>query len=167
MDKWKELAHFLYGKGFWYADPIREIKGLTEEQLYRVPDENSLPIIWQVGHIAHRERSHIGYFLQGEKGQIIPEKYEVFGTEWCPLELLHKWIESVEDVFAWVKDVRAKTHEYIDSLSPEDYHKVPETSEGNLSISHWLFITTNHTALHIGRIQALRAVIEGNKERAC
>jgi hypothetical protein len=34
MSEWKELAHFLYGKGFWYADPIREIKGLTEEQLF-------------------------------------------------------------------------------------------------------------------------------------
>ncbi|MEA3311633.1 MAG: hypothetical protein U9Q76_05380 [candidate division WOR-3 bacterium] len=54
MSEWKELAHFLYGKGFWYADPIREIKGLTEEQLFWVPNENSLPIIWQVGHIAHR-----------------------------------------------------------------------------------------------------------------
>ncbi len=167
MSELKELAHFLYGKGFWYADPIREIEGLTEEQLFWVPSENSLPIIWQVGHIAHRERYHIGYFLKGEEGEIIPALYEVFGTEWCPAEHIHKWIDSVDKVLAWVKDVRSMTHEYIDSLSPDDFHTVPKTSEGGLSIAHWLFITTNHTALHIGRIQALRAMIERKKERAC
>lgn len=167
MSEWKALAHFLYGKGFWYADPIREIKGLSEEQLFWVPGENSLPIIWQVGHIAHRERTHIGHFLQGEKGQIIPERYEVFGTEWCSIEHLHKWVESVDDALTWVKEVRGKAHAFIDSLVPEDFHKVPETSEEGLSIAHWLFITTNHTALHIGRIQALRAMIEGIKEKVC
>lgn len=167
MDKWKELAHFLYGKGFWYADPLRKIEGLSEEQLFWVPNEVSLPIIWQVGHIAHRERYHVGCFLQGEKGELIPKKYEVFGTEWCPIEHLHKWVESIDDVFTWVKEVREKTHKFIDSLKPEDFHKVPDTSEGHLSVAHWLYITTCHTALHIGRIQALRAMIEGTKERAC
>jgi len=167
MSEWNKLAHFLYGKGFWYADPLREIKGLTKEQLFWVPDENSLPIIWQVGHIAHRERYHIAWILQGEKGELTPERYEVFGTEWCPREHLEKWIESVDDVFAWVKDVRDKTHTFIDTLKPEDFHKPTPGSEDDLSIAHWLFITTCHTALHVGRIQFLRSMIEGTKENAC
>ena len=29
MPNWKHISHFLYGKGFWYADPIHEIKGLS------------------------------------------------------------------------------------------------------------------------------------------
>jgi len=34
----KELANFMYGngqdrRGFWYADLLREINGLTEDQL--------------------------------------------------------------------------------------------------------------------------------------
>lgn len=64
MSEWKEIAHFLYGWDFWYAhaDPFREIGGLTEEQLYGVPAPNSLCILWHVGHIAHRERLHIGRF---------------------------------------------------------------------------------------------------------
>ncbi|MBN2380494.1 DinB family protein [candidate division WOR-3 bacterium] len=169
MSEWNELAHFLYGKGFWYADALREIRGLTEEQLYWVPDENSLPIIWQVGHIAHRECTHISYFLERGRGGVlrVPERYEVFGTEWRPLEHLHKWIESIEDVFAWVKDVREKTYAFIDSLKPRDFHKPAPGADDGLSIAHWLFITTCHTALHIGRIQALRAMIENAKERAC
>ncbi len=167
MPEWKELAHFLYGDGFWYADPLKEIEGLTNEQLYWIPDENSLPIIWQVGHIAHRERTHVGFFLQGEKDAIIPPRYEVFGVEWCPSEHLRKWVEPLEEVFEWVREVRRKSHGFIESLTSSDFHSIPESSEGRLSVAHWLFITTNHTALHIGRIQALRAMIEGIKERAC
>lgn len=167
MSQWNELAHFLYGKGFWYADPLREISGLSEEQLFWIPNENSLPIIWQVGHIAHRERYHIGYFLKGEKGQLIPASYEVFGTEWYPVEYIRKQVGPIEDIFAWVKEVRQKTHMFIDTLSPEDFHIIPDTSGDHLSIAHWLFITTCHTALHIGRIQAMRAMIEGTHERAC
>jgi len=30
-----------------------------------------------------------------------------------------------------------------------------------------LFITAGYTALHIGRIQALRALVESKRERAC
>jgi hypothetical protein len=36
-----------------------------------------------------------------------------------------------------------------------------------MSVAKWLFITTAHTALHIGRIQLLRALVEGKRERAC
>lgn len=35
----KELAEFLYGKKFWYMDPINEVAGLTEEQMFWVHDE--------------------------------------------------------------------------------------------------------------------------------
>lgn len=167
MSQWKELVHFLFGKGFWYADPLREISGLTEEQLFWIPNENSLPIIWQVGHVAHRESYHIELFIKGETGPFIPQHFEVFGTEWYPVELIRKRIGSVKDVFSWVKNVRERTHAFIDTLSPEDFNRIPDTSEDHLSIAHWLFITTCHTALHIGRIQALRAMIESTKERPC
>jgi len=43
-------------------------------------------MLWHVGHIAHRERLHIGRFLQGASGGLIPPQYEVFGAEWCPVE---------------------------------------------------------------------------------
>jgi hypothetical protein len=47
------------------------------------------------------------------------------------------------------------------------FHSIPSTSDEGLSVAHWLFITTAHTALHIGRIQLLRSLIEGEHERAC
>ncbi|MCK4352923.1 DinB family protein [candidate division WOR-3 bacterium] len=167
MSEWKDVAHFLYGRGFWYADPLREINGLTEEQLYWVPDPNSLCILWHVGHIAHRERSHIGIFLQGLQPTIIPIQFEVFGCEWCSTEKVRQSVDSVESVFEWVREVRKKSHDFIVSLSEDDFHAIPPTSEEGLSVAHWLFITTAHTALHIGRIQLLRALIEGKHERVC
>ena len=167
MHEWKDLAYFLYGRGFWYADPLREIDGLSEEQLFWVPEPNSLCILWHVGHIAHRERSHIGMFLQSLEPTIIPEQFEVFGPEWCATEKIRQSMGSMQDVLDWVKDVRERSHEYIGALTDEDFHKVPSTSDQRLSVAHWLFITTAHTALHIGRIQLLRALIEGKHERAC
>jgi len=167
MPEWRDVAHFLYGRGFWYADPFREIDGLSEEQLFWTPDPNSLCILWHVGHIAHRERSHTGMFLQSLERTIIPEQFEVFGPEWSTADKVRQSIGSVESVLAWVRDVRKKSHEYIGSLTDQDFHCIPTTSEDGLSVAHWVFITAAHTALHIGRIQLLRALIEGKHERAC
>jgi len=165
--EWPELAHFLYGRGFWYADPLREVRGLTTEQLLWVPDPQSLCMLWQVGHVAHRERTHIGRFLQGLEGEIIPPQYEVFGTDWHSAGQVMDSIESVEAAFDWVRDVRRESHAFVDSLREEDFHRVPPTTESELSIAHWLFITTAHTALHVGKIQLLRSLVEGTKDRPC
>jgi hypothetical protein len=167
MSELKDVVNFLYGRGFWYANPGWEIDGLSEEQLFWVPDPKSLCILWHVGHIAHRERYHIGVFLQGLPSDIIPPQYEVFGHEWCSAEKVRRSVATVEDVLDWVNDVREKSREYVSFLTENDFHTVPPTSEDGLSVAHWLFITAAHTALHIGRIQLLRALIEGKHERAC
>jgi len=166
MPELNRLAHFLYGEGFWYVDPEREIKGLSDDQLLWIPQPKGLPILWNVGHIAHRERFHIGVFLQGLKSDIIPMKFKVFGTAWHSVEDIKKSIGSVQEVLDWVREVRQTSQEYISSLSKDDFNRVPQTAPEGLSVAHWLFITTAHTALHIGRIQLLRAMIEEERERA-
>ncbi|MBM3187117.1 MAG: DUF664 domain-containing protein [Chloroflexi bacterium] len=167
MTDWNQLAHFLYGRGFWYANPLAEVRGLTEEQLYWTPHPNALCALWHVGHIAHRERTHIGRFLQGLSGEIIPSRYEVFGPEWASPDQVRASIDAVADVYEWVRTVREASHAYIASLREEGWSAIPPQSDGELSVAHWVFITAAHTALHIGRIQMLRALIEGEKERAC
>lgn len=172
MSGWKALADFMYGdvridKGFWYSRPAREIDELTEEQLFWVPDPKNLCILWHVGHIAHRERTHIGRFLQGLQEPIIPAQYEVFGPDWWSAEKIRDSIDSVQAVLGWVEKVRKKSNEYIASLSEKDFDTVPPRSEFGLSVGHWLFITVAHTALHIGRIQLLRDLVQGNYERPC
>ncbi len=170
--KWQELTHWLCrdvqtDKGFWYSHPLFEIGGLTAEQLFGVPHPNGLCMLWQVGHIAHRERVHIGRFLEGLEGTIIPPKYEVFGTEWCATEEVRRCVGRARDVLAWLRDVRKTGSEYVASLSDDDSHTVPPPSAFDQSAAHWLLITVAHTALHIGRIQLLRALIEGKHERPC
>ena len=168
MSNWREVAQFLYGPEFWYTDPEREIYGLTEDQLFWVPDPKGLCVLWHVGHVAHRERLHIGRFLQGlPESDIIPQEHSVFGAEWRSVDDVRGSIESVESVLEWVREVRRTSREYVTSLSEEDFHRVPPSSEAGLSVAHWLFITIAHGALHIGRIQLLRALIEGTYERAC
>lgn len=46
------------GDAFWYSDPLRDVKGLNDEQRLWVPGTQALCILWHVGHIAHRERMH-------------------------------------------------------------------------------------------------------------
>ena len=172
MSEWKKLAGWMYGdvktgRGFWYSHPIHEIRGLNEDQLLWVPDAHCLCMLWHVGHIAHRERVHIGKFLQGLEGSVIPGQYEVFGTDWCSVEQVRESIDSVQGVLDWVTDVRGKSTAFIESLGEDDFHRVPPTSESGLSIGHWLFITVSHGAIHLGRIQMLRAMLEGKHDRPC
>jgi hypothetical protein len=172
MSKWTELVDWMYGdaqkdEGFWYSHSLWEVDGLSEEQLYWTPDLKGLCILWHVGHIAHRERTHIGGFLQEiDLDKLIPPQYEVFGPDWHSTEEVRKSIESVERVFDWVQGVREESRKYIGSLSEEDFHRTTNKSMGK-TVAHWLFITTAHTSLHIGRIQLLRSLIENEYDRAC
>jgi hypothetical protein len=172
MSDWHDLAQFMYGdvrydKGFWYSHPLWEISGLSEEQLYWTPHPDSLCMLWHVGHIAHRERTHVGRFLRGLTGEIIPLQYEVFGPDWCSAEEIRDTIDSLQGVYEWVRDVRGESNAYIAALGDEDWHRVPPNSEFDMTVAQWLFVTAAHTALHIGRIQTLRALVEGKHERAC
>ena len=136
--------------------------------LFWVPDPNGMCILWQIGHIAHRERLHIGVFLQGPRAHdILPPERDVFGHEWCSEEELRQSVESTSDVVEWAQHVRDESHAYIGSLNEAAFRAVSDTSEDRLSAAHWLFITACQTALHIGRIQLLRALVEGKRERAC
>jgi hypothetical protein len=167
MSVWNDVVLFMYGPEFWYGDPLREIDGLSDEQLFWIPNPKSLCTLWHVGHIANRERFHMGRFIEGIQGEIIPPQFEVFGAEWRSVDDIRDSIESVSSVLNWVRDVRRKSLSDIESLSEDDFQTVPPKSEYGLSAAHWLFITAAHTALHIGRIQALRALSEGKNERAC
>jgi len=168
----KDLALWMYGdvstsNGFWYSHEIGEIAGLKEEQLFWVPDPNGLCILWHVGHIVQRERLHIGRFLQGITGtDLWPAKYEIF-VDWCSAKKLRDSIDSIDNVLSWAKEVRDNSRSYIMSLDEKDFSTVPSTSQGGLSVGHWIFITSAHTALHIGRIQLIRALIEDRREEPC
>ena len=91
---------------------------------------------------------------------------QVFGADRAPVEEIRA-ASSTEDVLAWAREVREESLRFVDSLTPADLETVTPNAGDQLSTEHWLFITAAHTALHIGRIQLLRALIEETEERAC
>jgi hypothetical protein len=168
MSKWNEAAHWAFGHGFWYTDPVSEVKGLSDEQLFWTPTPQSLCALWQVGHIAHRERLHIGHLLQGrDVNELFPNEFHIFGADWSPPQTVRNQIQSPFAVFDWMHKVRQASHDYISSLTDADFHSIPPSSIEHTSVAQVLFQTVAHTALHIGRIQMLRAMIEKNNERPC
>lgn len=168
MSEWNNAAHWSFGHGFWYTDPIEETKGLSEEQLFWVPHPKSLCALWHIGHIAHRERYHIGHFLQGySEKESIPDKFDIFGVDWCSPQTVRERIDSADEVKDWFRKVRQQSHDFISGLAEEDYHRVPSSSDEGNSIAKVLFQTVGHTALHIGRIQMLGAMIDKSNERPC
>lgn len=172
MSEQKKVALWMFGdvktiEGFWYSHYVSLIDGLSEEQLFWIPDPKKLPIIWHIGHIAHRERFHIGKFLQKLENNIIPADYEIFGTDWWPVDEIRKSIDSVKNVITWATEVRYESQKYISSIMDEEFYSVVETGEGSLSVAHWLFITASHTALHYGKIQLLRALLEDKIDSPC
>lgn len=163
-----EVAKFLYGPAFWYTDPLKEIRGLDLKQLLWVPAPQSLCALWQVGHIAAREQLHVSVIMQGLPGSSLSERYRVFMDEGS-VEEVRRIAEPLDYLYRWVREVREDTKRYIDSLTEEDLRASAPAGENTdaSTVGHWLFITAAHTALHIGRIQMLRALIEDSRERAC
>ncbi|MHA2398555.1 MAG: DinB family protein [Promethearchaeota archaeon] len=172
MSDLKSVALWMFGdvkspKGFWYSHYLHSIEGLSEKQLFWVPDSKKLPIIWHVGHIAHRERTHLGHVIQKLKTSIIPPGYEIFGTDWWPLDEIRNSIDSVENVLAWAKEVRRESQQFISSLDDKGFYTIVESVEEPMSVAHWLFITASHTALHYGKIQLLRSLLENTIDSPC
>ena len=165
--QWNDCFHWGFGRGFWYADPVAEVEGLTEQQLLWVPTPGSLCALWHVGHIAHRERYHIGWFLEGRRDGLVPPPLEVFGPDWASVDDVRKAVGSVDAIKDWAREVRQQSHAYIASLASEDFHAVPETSDEGNTVAQVLIQTIGHTGVHVGRIQMLRAMLEEGKERAC
>ena len=171
MSKWNDLACWLYGDartgtGFWYSHPLSDIRGLDEQQLFWVPDGTSLCMLWHAAHIAHRERTHVARIIQGVEGDIIPPQYEVFGVDWWSVDEVRESIDSVVNVTRWIEEVREESIKFIASLKEADFHRILPEAEG-LSVGHWVFITVGHGALHIGKIQLLRNMLQGKEDNPC
>lgn len=164
MGQWRDVAHFIYGRGHWHADPLYEFNGLSESQLYWSPDRNCLCLLWHAGHIAQRECLHIGQFEPDNAAFSVPKPYNVFG-KWSDVRDV-RGAGPYSDVFNWVRDVRDASHAFIDTIK-ERWHDVPEDSLEGHSIATWVFATAAHTAEHIGRIKHLKAMLLNRPEDVC
>jgi len=155
-----DAFHWAFGRGFWYADPLAEVKDLSEEQLYWSPTPDIQCVLWHVGHIGHRECFHIQCMLKGrDEKEVFPEKWKLFFD--CPYET-HRFRNTFpepREITGWVRDVRSNSHQFISQLKLADYNTVPRSSFMGNSIAQVLMQTVGHTGLHIGRIQLLRRLM--------
>ena len=162
---WVGAFRWGFGEGFWYVDPVGEVEWMTEEQLLWAPRARMNCALWQVGHIAHRERIHIGFLLQGRKEEeLIPEQFAALGidVDYAAGPALLEAVGTVDAVKQWVREVRRQSLEYIEGLGEEDWHRVPTSACDGTSVAMVLIQTVGHTGVHIGRIQALRAMMEAD-----
>lgn len=155
-----DAFQWAFGRGFWYADPLVESRGLSEEQLYWSPAPDIPCILWHVGHIGHRECFHIQCMLKGrDEKKVIAAKWEIFFD--CPYET-HRFRNAFPEprkVTDWVREVRSCSHQFISQLKLADYNAVPTSSFECNSIARVLMQTIGHTGLHIGKIQLLRRLM--------
>jgi hypothetical protein len=163
-----DAFHWAFGRGFWYADPVAEMKSLSEEQLYWSPAPDIQCVLWHVGHIGHREDFHIQCLLKGrDEKEVFPDKWGIFSD--CPYEAVpfRNTFPEPGEITNWMRSVRARSHEFISGLKSTDYNSVPRSSFEGGSIARVLMQTVGHTALHIGRIQLLRRLMRNEDvERA-
>ena len=82
------------------------------------------------------------------------------------MSALKEAIDSTANALKWVETVRQNSTQFVSSLADQDFHHPAAAGEG-LSIGHWLFITVSHGALHIGKIQLLRNMLEGKRDNPC
>jgi hypothetical protein len=99
--------------------------------------------------------------LQGQPPETVPFGH-FFGLDdpWLPGEQLLQSVGSIDAVRDWAREVRQRSHDFIASLSEEDFHRVPDTSSEGNSIAKVLMQTIGHTGVHIGYIQLLRTMIK-------
>jgi hypothetical protein len=159
----QDAFHWAFGRGFWYADPVAETRDWTDDELLWSPGPNIHTAFWHLGHIAHRERVHIAVLLEGrEQADVIPPPCEIFGcgVGYPTRDELLRAVGTVDYLRAWVRCVRDESHSFLDSLAPDDFARVPGSSAEGNSIARVLAQTVGHTALHLGRIQLLRALMK-------
>ena len=160
LQNWHDAFHWGLGRGFWYMDPLDEVKDVTAQQLLWTPAEGMNCALWHVGDIAYSECFHVGHMLQGRVKEAIPHA-DLFSyrAKWMPGEQLLQSLGSIDDLKRWVRQVRRESHDFIDSLSDDDYHDVPASSSEGNSVARVLMQTIGHTGVHIGCIQWLRRIM--------
>lgn len=150
---------YLYGRGNWFNDPLKKIEGLSEEELFKLPFPQARCILWHVGHIAYQERYYLNTCLNGHKVKA-PEKYRVFAKENISVEEIRQSIDSVKNVFEWIRETSQQREEYFTTIDSQKLLSVPSTSKEGLSIAHWLYILATHTSTHTRQVDILYTLIK-------
>lgn len=148
----------------------KALEGLTEEELYKQPNDQCNSIGWLVWHIARAEDGLISSVNQSPQiwtEQGWNEKFglgaEESGYGHGPKELAAFRAPSIENLKAYSKAAEDKASSYIESLSAADMDKqVPAMDgEGTTVQATWLGVVVNEALVHGGQIAYLRGMHKG------
>jgi uncharacterized damage-inducible protein DinB len=145
-------------------------KDWAVETFRRIPDERlasrAHPSInsaaWLFAHIAVTERKHIGLALEGIDD--VPAKYRIFHAGSHPTDdQVSDAYGSKEELIAYWQDVRAKTEQYLDSITDEDLCAVSPVEFGGPNRHNprreWFVMTIQHQNYHWGQLAVVEKII--------
>ena len=147
----------------------RVLNTLTQQELMWRPASgcNSMGLI--LFHIARSEDSMVQAGLQG-KPQIwvtgkwcdkckMPESES--GGHYTVDQVNAFIVPDIKDIMEYYDDVRKKTVEYLNGLTPGDFEKKVKLPFGEFTVAGVLSIIVNHSAGHTGEMSYLRGMLRG------
>ena len=89
-------------------------------------------------------------------------------SETDPIDPAQRVLRVLETAPPHLQNAERALEEALRARERFSLEVLPSSDFGmGLSVAHWLFITVAHGAVHIGRIQMMRAMLEGKHDRTC
>ncbi|WP_066390446.1 DinB family protein [Neobacillus mesonae] len=134
---------------------IKNVEALDESILHVQPEGFKNSIHWHVGHVLTVAEQFVFGFPK--KSNNLPANYlELFGNGTKPADW-NEDVPSVKDLTAQLKD-QIKRIKEIPANSFD--HKLPEPFLGQETVGELTSFAVFHEALHLGKIQEMKRVIE-------
>jgi len=150
---------------------IRDFSAIPQDRLTWRPAAMTRCAAHIFGHMAVKERVHIGGFLAGVRD--IPDKYSVFHslTHCDPTEKqVLDAMGSRKELIAYWNQVRAQTHAYLDSITDAILKEVPQKTilpRGDPNRENpareWFVMTIKHQNMAGGEIHMIRRILESGR----
>jgi hypothetical protein len=142
---------------------------LTQQELIWRPASgcNSMGLI--LFHVAKSEDSFIQARLQG-KPQIwesgkwynkLNMAESETGAHYTIDQVNAFPVPNIKDLLDYYEAVRAKTLDYLNSLTPDAFDKIVKLQFGEFTVAGVFSLVISHTAQHIGEISYLRGILRG------
>jgi hypothetical protein len=147
----------------------RVLNSLTQQELMWRPacGCNSMGLIFF--HVARSEDSFVQTRLQGKSQIWEAEKWynklniaESEAGSHYTIEQVNMFpVPQLKDIMDYYGAVRAKTSDYLNTLTPEVFEKIVKLPFGEFTVAGVFSIVVSHTAQHLGEISYLRGMLRG------
>jgi hypothetical protein len=151
---------------------IRTFESIPADVLYARPRPNINAPAWIFAHIVAAEQGHVGACCQGVEAT--PDRLKGLHRKahLPPGELAAALGPRAALVAAW-REVRQRTHAYLDRIADADLKRVPAKTllpDGDPNrdnpVREWFVMTILHQNLHHGELHIIAKLIEADRLQA-